>query len=99
MEERSDFIWEMIENIPVLRQKIQSLEAIEPSNHYIHIAEYIDFFKEIDLMLDEIKKDFQIPNTQHPTLSSSKPETLNHKTQTMILLPPIRFLLWDQAKS
>ena len=62
----------MIEDIPVLRQRVHNLEGVEQSKHEGHIADFLDFFKDLDLIIDEVLKEFHIPKTT-PTLLNFKP--------------------------
>ena len=72
MEEHSNFIWQLIEHTPVLRQKIQNLDRRQFINKDEQILEYIDFFKDLDLTLEEIITSFRIPS-QHLFSQTSKP--------------------------
>ena len=62
MEEHSYFIWQLIEQTPVLSQKIQNLDTMKHQNDDQHVAVYIDFFKDLELTLEEIITSFQIPS-------------------------------------
>ena len=72
MEEQSDFIWQLIEQTPLLRQRIQTMDIREIVNKDEQVMEYIDFFKDLDLMLEEIRTNILIPSPQRLIPLNSK---------------------------
>ncbi len=52
MEERCEFIWQIIEESPVLRKKLNELEKEYCDNNEKQVNAYIELFKEIEEIME-----------------------------------------------
>jgi hypothetical protein len=52
MEERCEFIWQIIEESPVLRKKLNELEEENSDNNENKVNTYIELFKEVEEIME-----------------------------------------------
>jgi hypothetical protein len=55
MEERCEFIWQIIEESPVLRKKLKKLEVQNSANSEKQVNAYIDLFKEVEEIMEAVE--------------------------------------------
>ena len=58
MEVRSEFIWQMIEESPVLSKKLRELESQNCQNKENQVNGYIQLFKEIEEIMDTVVESY-----------------------------------------
>ncbi len=54
MEVRCEFIWQIIEESPILRKKLRELESQNCQNKGNQVNGYIQLFKEIEEIMDTV---------------------------------------------
>ena len=67
MENQFKFIWQLIEETPMLKQKLYKLDTNNHLNDDEQVGVYIDFFQEVELIIEEVASSFRIPAPEPKT--------------------------------
>ena len=58
MENQFKFIWQLIEETPMLKTKLHKLDTNNHLNDDEQVGVYIDFFQEVELIVEEVSRSF-----------------------------------------